>query len=249
MIVVNDCSTDQSREYLEKIEGLRLVNNKRNLGFIYSCNTAAQIAKGQYLYFLNNDTEIMPNALESLLETFQLNERIGVVGSKLIYPTGALQEAGGIIWKDASGWNYGRNQNPYDPKFNFIRSVDYCSGASFLIKSEIFQQLGGFDERFSPAYYEDTDLCFSVRHQLGLEVIYQPKSVIVHHEGISSGTSLNSGVKRYQAINAKKFHAKWSQSLQLHPRNSALLADVHHAARRFSSETNNSGYRQLSALL
>ncbi|MEB3229934.1 MAG: glycosyltransferase [Leptolyngbyaceae bacterium] len=233
VIIVNDFSTDETKEYLEAVEGLVLVNNSNNLGFIDSCNAGATAAKGEFLYFLNNDTEVLPGAIESLVEVFRTYPNAGAVGSKLIYPSGALQEAGGIIWGDASGWNYGRNENPLDPKYNFLRSVDYCSGASLLVKTETFNALGGFERDFAPAYYEDTDLCFAIRETLGLDVFCQPKSEIIHYEGVSSGTSTSSGVKRYQVINAEKFKQKWAKKLLAHPINKKGYEDAHRAARRF----------------
>ncbi len=213
IIIVNDCSTDNTQSSLQDIEGLILINNENNLGFIHSCNKGAAKAEGTYLYFLNNDTEIHPDSIESLLEVIEQDEEVGAVGSKLVYPQGSLQEAGGIIWQDASGWNYGRNDNPYDPKYNYLRETDYCSGASLMVKKSAFEALNGFERDFAPAYYEDTDLCFAIRHQLGLKVMYQPKSVITHYEGISSGTSTTSGVKRYQVINSTKFNQKWQKYL------------------------------------
>ncbi|MDJ0746695.1 MAG: tetratricopeptide repeat protein [Xenococcaceae cyanobacterium MO_167.B27] len=214
IIVVNDCSSDDTQYSLSSVEGLTLINNESNLGFIHSCNKGAEAAQGEYIYFLNNDTEIHPNSIESLIEVLEKDEQVGAVGSKLVYPQGALQEAGGIIWQDASGWNYGRNDNPYDPKYNYLREVDYCSGASLIVKKSTFEALNGFERDFAPAYYEDTDLCFAIRHKLSLKVMYQPKSVITHYEGISSGTSTTSGVKRYQVVNSKKFQAKWQQYLE-----------------------------------
>ena len=236
VVVVNDCSSDATATCLDAIEGLVLVNNERNLGFIRACNAGARVSKGKYLYFLNNDTEILPDTVESLIDVLQSNPRAGAVGSKLVYPSGALQEAGGIIWQDASGWNYGRDTNPYDPQYNFMRSVDYCSGASLLVSCETFESLGGFDTTFVPAYYEDTDLCFAIRHQLGLEVIYQPKSVVIHYEGVSSGISTTSGIKRYQAVNAQKFEQKWHAALKAYPTNTKGVEDAHRAARRFQGD-------------
>ena len=213
IIVINDCSSDRTKEILELVEPLTLVNSNSNQGFIYSCNQGASIAKGKYLYFLNNDTEIKPNCIESLTEVLAA-DNVGAVGSKLVYPQGSLQEAGGIVWQDASGWNYGRQDNPHAPEYNYLRPVDYCSGASLMVKREVFERLDGFDRELAPAYYEDTDLCFAIRHSLGLEVMYQPKSEVIHYEGISSGTSTTSGTKKYQVVNAVKFKHKWQNVLE-----------------------------------
>jgi tetratricopeptide (TPR) repeat protein len=216
VLVVDDGSSDETRAILERILGLRYVKNPYNMGFINSCNNGASQSQGKYLCFLNNDTEVCPNWLESLVATIESNAQIGVVGSKLVYPNGILQEAGGIIWSNAAGWNYGRMGNPQAPEFNYLRETDYCSGASLLVKKATFDSLNGFEREFAPAYYEDTDLCFGVRNQLGLKVVYQPKSQIIHYEGISSGTSTTSGVKKYQAINAVKFATKWQSVLTNH---------------------------------
>ena len=214
VILVNDCSTDQTESMLTPITALNLINSESNQGFIYSCNQGAAIAKGKYLYFLNNDTEIQPNCIESLVTVLAEDDQVGAVGSKLIYPQGSLQEAGCVVWQDASGWNYGRQDNPHDPQYNYLRPVDYCSGASLMVRREVFQELNGFEQDFAPAYYEDTDLCFAIRHQLGMKVMYQPQSVVIHYEGISSGTSTTSGTKQYQVVNTVKFREKWQTVLE-----------------------------------
>jgi glycosyltransferase involved in cell wall biosynthesis len=147
-----------------------------------------------------------------MIHIFENYDDAGVVGSKLVYPDGSLQEAGGIIWRDGSGWNYGRNEDPDLPEFNYVKRVDYVSGASILFRREWFSNVGRFDERFAPAYYEDTDLAFQARSS-GLQVYYQPKSVIVHYEGKSHGVKENEGIKKTQWINQKKFREKWSEVL------------------------------------
>ena len=203
VIVVDDCSPDDSLYVLSKIKNIRLLSNDVNQGFIRTCNSGTSVAKGEYLYFLNNDTEVTSGWLDSLVQTFDDFSNVGLVGSKLIYPDGRLQEAGGIIWSDGSAWNFGHSDNPNLPIYNYAREVDYCSGASIMVPKRIFIELGGFDEYFLPAYCEDSDLAIKVRN-FGYKVIYQPASIVIHHEGITSGTDISSGVKSYQIENTKK---------------------------------------------
>ena len=216
IIVVDDCSSDASAEVLPKIEGLHYQRNPQNLGFIGACNAGAASARGQFVVFLNNDTAVQDGWLDALLDTFDQHRDVGLVGSKLVYPDGRLQEAGGIVFADGSGWNYGRFDDPGKPEYNFVREVDYCSGAAIALRTELFRQFGGFDAYYAPAYYEDTDLAMKVR-QAGLRVLYQPASVVVHFEGISSGTDLTSGTKRYQVVNKEKFLERWKDALACHP--------------------------------
>jgi glycosyltransferase involved in cell wall biosynthesis len=198
---------------IKKIKNVVYIKNEKNLGFVGSCNAGAKKAKGKYVVFLNNDTSVKKDWLSSLLETFRNNKNIGLAGSKLIYPDERLQEAGGIVWKNKNVWNYGRYQNPNDPEFNYLKDVDYCSGASIMLPKDVFEKLGGFDVIFSPGYCEDTDLAFRVR-QLGLRTVYQPKSELFHFEGITAGIDSSKGMKKYQEINKKKFFKRWKDVLE-----------------------------------
>ncbi|NOT96983.1 MAG: glycosyltransferase family 2 protein, partial [Nitrospira sp.] len=187
VIVVDDASRDDTGEMLRAIQGIRVIRHKDNQGFIRSCNAGANIARGRYILFLNNDTIVEMNWLDELVRTFLTFPLAGLVGAKLIYPNGKLQEAGGVIWNDGSGWNYGRYDDPDKPEYSYLREVDYCSGACIMLPRELFWAVGGFDELFAPAYGEDSDLAFKVR-QAGRKVLYQPESEVIHFEGVSSGT-------------------------------------------------------------
>jgi O-antigen biosynthesis protein len=215
VIVVNDCSPDNSAEVLQRVEGILIISNPKNQGFIYSCNIGAKAANGEYLYFLNNDTEVTPGWLDELIRTFYEFPGTGLAGSKLIYPDGTLQEAGGIIWQDGSALNFGHRQDPSLPIYNYAREVDYCSGASIMVPAKLFEELGGFDEHYLPAYCEDSDLAFKIRDK-DYRVIYQPLSVIVHHEGVTSGTDATQGTKSFQVKNLRKQFQRWEKRLSIH---------------------------------
>ncbi|UPY35935.1 glycosyltransferase [Sediminicoccus sp. KRV36] len=210
IILVDDGSTDESASLETFLPGVRVVRHSAALGFVASCNDGAQIARGEFICFLNNDTEVTPNWLAELLLVFENFDGVGLVGSKLLYPDGRLQEAGGIVWGSGNPWNVGRNGNAQDPRYNYVRQVDYLSGAAILLRRDLWSALGGFSAEFAPGYFEDTDLAMKVR-QAGLKVVYVPTSQVFHHEGQSSGTTVTSGMKRFQEINRPKFKRKWAQ--------------------------------------
>jgi Predicted glycosyltransferases len=218
VIVVDDCSTDGTAQAVPRIPGVVYLRNKKNSGFIASCNRGAEAARGKYLVFLNNDTLVKPAWLSALLDTFAERPRAGIVGSKLVYPDGRLQEAGGIVWRDALGWNYGKFDDAKKPEYNYLREVDYCSAAALMIPKSLFTSVGGFDSRYAPAYYEDTDLAFKVR-KAGYEVLYQPLSEVIHYEGATGGTDLTTGTKKHQDINRSTFAETWANELMAKPAN------------------------------
>ena len=244
VIIMDDCSPSSVPEKIKNFAddnkfNLKYLRNEENLGFIGNCNKGSDFAKGEYLIFLNNDTYVSPEWLDTLISTFLEDENVGVAGSKIIYSDIKLQEAGGIIWNDGTGMNFGKGKDPKHPKYNFKREVDYVSGCSFAIKKSLFDETGKFDTDLKVAYYEDVSKCYEVREK-GYKTIYQPKSVLIHHEGVTNGRDENEGIKRYQIINKEIFHRKHLKNLDLkknqynklkEQRNSLFSNEIFHRER------------------
>jgi O-antigen biosynthesis protein len=212
VIIADDASYDDTLHLAKLAPGVHHCINSENLGFLRNCNRASMQAKGKYLLLLNNDTQVQWNWLAPLVELAEQDEGVGIAGPMLLYPDGRLQEAGGIIWKDGSGWNYGRLDYPERSEYNYLKETDYISGACILVRKSMWDEIGGFDERFTPAYFEDTDLAFEARRR-GYKVLYQPLSRVVHLEGISHGTDLEHGIKSRQKVNQSAFREKWARTL------------------------------------
>lgn len=215
IIIGDDVSPDESRIYLPQITGVDFLQHQDNGGFIRNCNSAANHARGKFLVFLNNDTRVVEHWLDELIEGFELFPKAGLIGSKLFYPDGVLQEAGGILWRYGSAWNYGRGDDPNRPQFTYARQVDYISGAAIALPTEVWREFGGFDEAYAPAYCEDSDLALKVATS-GRQVWLQPRSRVIHYEGRTSGTDVTSGVKAYQVVNHKRLFERWGVRLASH---------------------------------
>ncbi len=212
VLLADDASDDATRDIQKRVRNIRILSNENNLGFVDNCNRAARQAHGQFLVFLNNDTLVQTGWLEVLLATLTNESDVGLVGPQLCYPDGRLQEAGGIVWRDGNALNYGRGKDPQCPEYCYAKDVDYISGACICIRRGLWEAIGGFDTRYRPAYYEDTDLAFAVREQ-GYRVAYRPRSRVFHVEGASHGRDESNGVKRFQEINRGKFLNKWHTRL------------------------------------
>jgi O-antigen biosynthesis protein len=216
VLVVDDGSADETPQALPQVQGLRYHRRTVNGGFIAACNDGASLATGDVLVFLNNDTVPQPGWLDALLRTFDEHPDAGLAGAQLLFPDGRLQEAGGVVFGDGNAWNYGRFASPDDPRYSYLRDVDYASGAAIAIPRALFAELGGFDARYAPAYYEDTDLAFAVR-AAGRRVLYQPAARVVHDEGTTSGTDTSGGVKAHQVRNREVFLERRREALAAHP--------------------------------
>ena len=171
--------------------GARLLRFDTNIGFLRGCNAAMQCASAEAVLFLNNDVELAPGAVAAALTRLQSDSAIGAVGGKVIRTHGLLQEAGNIVWCDGVTSGYLRGASPLVPEANFVRDVDFCSAVFLLCRHSSLDAVGGFDEAFAPAYYEDADLCLRIA-AAGARVVYDPSVVIHHLEYGSAGSALTS---------------------------------------------------------
>ena len=210
--MVDDGSSDDTDQLARLAPNVTVCRNETAQGFVRACNLGVENSRGEYVVLLNNDTEPTLGWLDELIAAFDRFDAVGIAGSKLLYPDGRLQDAGGIVWGSGNPWNYGRGANPRDPRFNYARQADYLSGAALMLPRNVWDEVGGLSEEFVPAYFEDTDLAFKVREK-GYTTWFIPSSVVYHFEGLSNGTDVTqtSGLKRFQEINRPKFRRKWGQ--------------------------------------
>jgi GT2 family glycosyltransferase/SAM-dependent methyltransferase/glycosyltransferase involved in cell wall biosynthesis len=213
VILVDDAADAETKLMLEGVSGAQVLRNEQNSGYLRSVNRGASVARGHWLVLFNNDTEVTPGWLSAMLDCAESADDIGVVTPKYLYPDGSLNEAGGIIWRDGTGMNYGRGDPPDRFQYEYRRETDYGSAAALMVSSELWEAVGGFDERYLPMYYEDADLCFAAREH-GKRVLYEPSAVVMHIEGATAGNDSESGHKRHQEQNRPKFVAKWRHRLE-----------------------------------
>ncbi len=216
VIVADDASPSTAPEHAPwRSSGVRVLRSESNRGFVGNCNAAARAARGRHLVFLNDDTLVCDGWLDELVATFERFDDVGAVGARLLQANGSVGEAGGIVWRDGSAWNFGRHLEADHASVRYARPADYVSGACLAIPRELFQELGGFDPVYAPAYFEDTDLAFRLR-RAGKRVVYQANARVYHFEGASSGVDPTSGVKRHQTINQATFAERWGEVVAQH---------------------------------
>jgi O-antigen biosynthesis protein len=214
IVVIDNGSRDETGLLLDRIEGLKVVRNQENIGFPRGVNQAAQLASGEYLLLLNNDTQVLGRAIDVAANFLAADASVGAVGGKIILLDGTLQEAGCTMCRNGWPYPYGRGAAPDGPAFLFQREVDYCSGAFLMTRREVFARLGGLDELFSPGYFEDVDYCIRVRQE-GLRVVYLPEAAILHYENGSSSTV--SDLSDLVLRNHRRFSARYAEWLHGQP--------------------------------
>ncbi|GBQ33650.1 glycosyltransferase [Gluconacetobacter azotocaptans] len=231
-LIVVDCgSKDETIHFERFVIGARLIRFARNIGYVDACNAALRHVAAPATLFLNNDLTLGHQAIGRALRRLTSASDIGAVGAKLVRTNGALQEAGSIIWRDGTTAGYLRDRDPTAPEANFVREVDYCSGAFLMVRSDILRVMDGFDSAFSPAYYEEVDLCVRMR-KAGYRIVYDPAIVVRHLEYGSSDSAFSHGLMRR---NLRVFAGKHRDFLRYcYPRNdeNAVFARAARPARR-----------------
>lgn len=227
-VLLLDNGSDQPIKTLfSRCQGARLLVNSQNEGFVRGMNQLAEAAHGDFLLFLNSDALIRPHALKRATQAFAEDPDLGAVGAKLILPHGYLQEAGSILWNDGTASGYGRNWNPDCDEVSHPRYVDFCSGAFLLTPQSLFLHSGGFNERFSPAYYEEVDYCVRL-WKSGKKVLYHPDVEVDHFEfGSSPKSEAAIGLQRRNRLIFEQLHRDWLQHQFTYHENNFQPASIH----------------------
>lgn len=214
-IVVDNASDDETEALLHRVRGARIVRNEKNAGFLRAANQAAALARGRHLVFLNSDAILQQGALAAALARLDAEPAIGVLGGRIVLTAGGLQEAGNVIFRDGSTLGIGRDEDPFCPAAMASRATDYVSGVFMAVRAPLWRMLGGFDERFAPAYYEDTDFCLRA-WRAGFRVVYEPAVLVEHLEW---GSATGDEAPRQMRDNRQRFvdcHREWLKDQPAH---------------------------------
>ena len=214
MIYSNACS-DGTVDYLKRIgedDQISVYFSERNDVFVLpNIELMKSVTEGDVV-LLNNDTEVTEGWLFGLVNAVEDNENVAVVGSKLLFVDGDLQEFGSELNTDGHGWNVGKGDDSDKEKYMGTKAVQYVSGCSMYLTREFINRGGVLDMDFHPCYFEDADLCFRA-WKSDMKVMVTSDSVVYHHEGGTSGIDESTGFKKYQAINRKRFVTKYASSV------------------------------------
>lgn len=192
------------------------VAGEDNIGFGPAHNILAERAQGDLIIILNNDTILEPHALSRLADRMMAPDRPGAVTPMYRDFDGSVLEMGGYLGVSGSGWQLWRGMNPPSVFTRMSYPAHYGSGACLMVRRRDFLDLGGFDDMFAPAYYEDTDLCLKLEQRGGATMV-EPTAVVFHYEGATSGRDLSSGPKAFQMRNRTRFVHRWSSRLDQLP--------------------------------
>jgi GT2 family glycosyltransferase len=214
VVIVDNASRDGTPERLrQEAEGVRVVANADNIGFARAANQGAELAGGELVAFLNNDALVHDGWLAPLVEALDRDARVAAAGPRLLNLDGSLQEAGALVARDGSTWSYGYGDDPDRPEYRFPRVVDYAAGACLLVRRAALLECGGFADAYSPAYYEDVDLCFALAAR-GRRTVYEPRSLVTHARHGSGDVAQAHALSRRHRVT---FLERWGDDLEARP--------------------------------
>ncbi len=206
----NGCA-DGTKEYLtalaEKEPRVEPILSDKNEVFVIPNNEMMLMYPDNDVVLVNNDTYVTRGWLRELHESAYARKNVGISGSKILYPDGRLQELGSELYANYSGNNIGKFDDPNKEQFLKEKEVGYVSGCSMYITRKTLDRIGVFDMQFHPCYCEDSDLAYTAWEH-GIASVANPKSIIYHDEGGTSGTDTTNGFKAFQDINFHKFYTK-----------------------------------------
>ncbi len=186
IIVVDSGSEDETTEILEKYKNIKLIKSQTNIGYGKGNNLGFRLSKGEYILILNPDTTVAKESVQKLLDYIDSHSEAGLVAPKLIQDNGKVQPTVRKLptIKGALAEYYFKIKNAYEayiPDPDSPLEVESVVGAALMIKRDVFEKIGGFDERYF-MYFEDLELCRKL-HNLGYKIIYLPDAVVYHKVG------------------------------------------------------------------
>jgi len=211
VVVADDCSTDPDVKLLADVPNLVYRRQEVNAGFIGNCNAAFAACRGEYVLLLNNDTQVMPGAIDLMVAAMDADPRIGAAGPKLIYPDGRVQEAGCTLKPNGESGMVGLFADPQEGGYCYDRDVPYCSGAALLVRRALVGP-ALFDTAFRPAYCEDADLCLRLIDQ-GYRIRFVSNAVVMHHLSVSSNRQSITRKLRTITRNQQTLSERWADLL------------------------------------
>ena len=232
LILVDNASSDDTAAIPDLVRGAKIIRCDANLGFLRACNLALDCVTAPSVLYLNNDVVLGSRSVALALARLESDESVGAVGGKVVRTHGLLQEAGCILWRDGSAEGWLRDAVPDAPEANFVRDVDFCSGCFLMVRADLLAQLGGFDDAFAPAYYEEVDLCLRIQ-AAGYRVVYDPAITLTHLEYASSrSVRAATGLMAVNRATLRQRHADALRRRPMDRQAKAEAAAFHSRGRR-----------------
>lgn len=222
VVVMANGLLPEDRRILEERDDVVVVRSGTNLGFAGGNNRAAEVARGRYLLLLNDDSTVESDCVGRLVATAEHDRTIGAVGGRILSDDGTVQEAGSVLWNDGWATHVGAGLPGDTLRYFYVRDTDYCSANGLLVRKEAWDAVGGLEERYHPAYFEDADLCMKLRRS-GYRIVHEPRARLTHLEGQSTSRRYRNFLLRRNRL---RFLEAWGPELACLPDRPAVPDEV-----------------------